>query len=189
VDTEGHIEQASVTQRHQSRPVTLEIRYVSSLPNTCSQQPDPLLPRAICMATDCYEYFERALDDTHITRCPACRVKQLLSNQRQEEKRQEEKQQGRVVLDMPSTLRDRLLSETIDINFGTGSMSIERKYEPEPITKRTMLWNLTHWFGQFQVMIYHSRMGLQRILTERVVPGLSPESPQLFVLFTISITC
>jgi hypothetical protein len=137
------------------------------------------------MATDCYEYFERALDDTHITRCPACRVKQLLSNQWQEEKRQEEKQQGRVVLDMPSTLRDRLLSETIDINFGTGSMSIERKYEPEPITKRTMLWNLTHWFGQFQVMIYHSRMGLQRILTERVVPGLSPESPQLFVLFTI----
>jgi hypothetical protein len=105
-DIEAHIEQVSVTQRHQSRPVPLEVRYVSCLPNACSQQPDPLLPRTICMSTDCYEYFERALDDTHITRCPACRVKQLLSNQRQEEK-----QQGWVVLDMPSTVRNRLLSE------------------------------------------------------------------------------
>ncbi|PMD58343.1 uncharacterized protein K444DRAFT_430978 [Hyaloscypha bicolor E] len=146
VDIEADIEQVSVPQRHQSRPGPLEVI-------------------TICMSSDCYEYFERALDDTHITRCPACRAKQLLSNQRQEEK-----QQGWVALDMPSTLRNRLFSETIDINFGTGSMSIDRKYRPEPIMIRTMLWDLTHWFGQFQVMICRWRMRLQRTLTERVVP-------------------
>jgi hypothetical protein len=162
VDTEAHIEQVSVTQRHQSRHVPLEVRYVASLLNACPRKPDPLPPSTICMSSGCYEYFERALDDTHITRCPACREKQLLSNQRQEEK-----QQGWVSLDMPSTLRNRLFSETIDINFGTGSMSIDRKDRPEPIMTRTMLWDLTHWFGQFQVMICRWRMGLQRMLTER----------------------
>jgi hypothetical protein len=177
-DIEAHIEQISVTQRHQSRPVPLEVRYVSCLPNACSQQPDPLLPRTICMSTDCYEYFERALDDTHITRCPACRIKQLLSNQRQEEK-----QQGWVVLDMPSPLRNRSYLEIVSIGPEIGSIRMERKYEPEPITKRTMLWNLTHWFGQFQVMICHWRMGLQRILTERVVPGLSPNLTSTFRSF------
>jgi hypothetical protein len=110
------------------------------------------------MADGCYEYFERADGDTRTTKCPACRAKERSGNRstltRQQGQSevtrfasQEERQLAQAVLTMTPPRGHRLQSESINIDFGRGTMNIDRKFEPEPTVRSTGLGLISGWFG------------------------------------------
>jgi hypothetical protein len=60
---------------------------------------------------------------------------------------QEERQLAQAVLTMTPPRGHRLQSESINIDFGRGTMNIDRKFEPEPTVRSTGLGLISGWFG------------------------------------------
>jgi hypothetical protein len=131
--------------------------------NPFSQQPNKLHSRVICLDKDCCEDFERDEDDHdyRMIYCPACRARKASENkyaiapnrvnQQGEVSRfagQEERQIAQAVLNMQPPPGHRLQSESINIDFGRGTMNIERTYEPEPTARSTGLGILNSWLGK-----------------------------------------
>jgi hypothetical protein len=113
----------------------------------------------MCSADGCYESFERDDGDTRTTKCPACRAKERAGNRSALTRQQgqsevtrfaskEERELAQAVLSMAPPRGHRLQSETINIDFGRGTMNIDRKFEPEPTVSSTGLGILGSWLGR-----------------------------------------